>query len=113
VYLAYRFDSNKSLTQMSFRQINRATIAQYAEEERTQMVRRAVLGKRRLRALLKVLENEEISPVKNVVRLREELGEIHQTMAFEKCVTMGQLTQAHIHHMLEKVDFSDHRKRPF
>jgi hypothetical protein len=113
VYLAYRFDSNKSLTRMSFRQINRATIAQYAEEERTQMVRRAVLGKRRLRALLKVLENEEISPVENVVRLREELGEIHQTMAFEKCVTMGQLTQAHIHHMLEKVDFSDHRKRPF
>ena len=111
VYMAYHNNSNKELTRMSFREINRATIAQYAEEERTQMVRRAVLGKRRLKALLKVMENEELSPIGNVYRLREELGQIHQTMKFEKCTTMGQLTQAHIQHMLENDNFSYHRKR--
>ena len=111
VYMAYHCDSNKNLTRMSFRQINRATIAQYAEEERTQMIRRAVIGKRRLKALLKVMENEELSPIENVYRLREELGEIHQTRIFEKCETMGQLTQVHIRHILENADFTYHNRK--
>ena len=110
IYMAYRFSSNNAVTRMSFREMNRTTIAQYAEEERIQMVQRAVLGKRRLRALLKVMSREELAPVENVVRLREELGEVHQTMEFEQCKTMGQLTQAHIKYMLESDDFS-YKKR--
>lgn len=110
VYLAYRFGSNNAVTRMSFREMNRATIAQYAEEERQQMVQRAVLAKRRLRAVLKLMAHEEISPVENVIKLREELGEIHQTNIFDPCQTMGQLTQAHIGYMLENPNFS-YRKR--
>jgi len=106
VYLAYRFGSNNLVTRLSFREMNRATIAQYAEEERVQMVQRAVLGKRRLRAILKVMAREELAPSENVIGLREDLGEIHQTMVFEKCSTMGQLTEAHIQYMLENPDFS-------
>ena len=34
-YIAYRYDSNKAVTRLSFRHMNRETIAQYAEEERT------------------------------------------------------------------------------
>lgn len=110
VYLAYRFGSNNAVTRMSFREMNRATIAQYAEEERQQMVQRAVLAKRRLRAVLKVMAHEEISPSENVVGLRQDLGDLHETREFDKCQTMGQLTQAHIQYMLENPNFS-YRKR--
>lgn len=111
IYMAYHFPSNKAITHMSFRNMNRATIAQYAEEERIQMSQRAVLGKRRLRALLKVMSREELSPTEHVVQLRQDLGEVHQTMAFEKCTNMGELTQAHIWHMLENPNFSYSRRR--
>ena len=106
IYMAYHFDSNKDVTRLSFREMNRKTIAQYAEEERTQMARRAQAEKNRLQALLNIMTRETLSPPEHVIQLREELGKIHETKEFEKCITMGELTGAHIRFMLSQRDFS-------
>ncbi|MGB0775177.1 MAG: hypothetical protein ACPG32_02305 [Akkermansiaceae bacterium] len=111
IYMAYHFDSNRDVTRLSFREMNRKTIAQYAEEERTQMARRAMAERRRLRALLTTMEREQLSPPEHVLTLREDLGKIHGTSAFDECTTMGELTRAHITYMLDNPDFSYRGKR--
>lgn len=110
-YMAYHFDSNKEVTRLSFREMNRETIAQYAEEERTQMARRARAEKARLQALLRTMAREDLAPKAHVERLRQGLGRVHQTDVFEGCETMGALTKAHIEYMLYNKDFSYKRKR--
>ena len=80
-YMAYHFDSNKDVTRLSFREMNRKTIAQYAEEERTQMKRRASVEQRRLQALLTSMAREELAPPEHTIRLRQELGKIHETVS--------------------------------
>ncbi|MBT7959769.1 MAG: hypothetical protein HN759_10590 [Akkermansiaceae bacterium] len=113
IYMAYRFSSNRDVTRLSFREMNRTTIAQYAEEERTQMARRARAEKRRLQALLASMAREELSPQKHVSQLREELMRIHETDRFSECETMGELTKAHIEYMLYEPDFTYRGKRTF
>lgn len=110
-YMAYHFDSNKDVTRLSFREMNRKTIAQYAEEERTQMARRAQVEKRRLQALLTSMARDELAPPEHVLELREDLGKIHDTTAFDQCKTMGELTRAHIEFMLGSRSFSYAKRR--
>ncbi len=100
VYLSYHFDSNKPVTYLSFRQLNRATIAQYAAEERSQMARRANAELRRLKGLLAIMRRDETSPKEHVVELATALDKMHKTDLFKQCKTMGQLTEAHIEFML-------------
>ncbi len=100
VYLSYHFDSNKPVTSLSFRQLNRATIAQYAAEERSQMARRANVELRRLRGLLSIMKRDETSPEENVQELATALDKMHKTTTFIQCKTMGELTAAHIEFML-------------
>jgi len=110
-YMAYHFDSNKVVTRMSFREMNRHTIAQYAEEERTQMARRARAERARLQALLRTMEREDLAPMENIIRLRNGLNRIHSTDQFTECETMGALTKKHIDLMLFNPDFSYHAGR--
>lgn len=110
-YMAYHFDSNKEVTRLSFREMNRETIAQYAEEERTQMKRRASVEQRRLQALLTTMAREELAPAEHVAQLGGDLGRIHDTGAFRNCITMGELTRAHIEFMLDAKSFSYAKRR--
>jgi len=104
-YMAYHFDSNKVVRRLSFREMHRQTIAQYAEEERTQMARRARAERARLQALLRTMEREDLAPMENIIRLRNGLNRIHKSDIFTECETMGALTKKHIEHMLFNPDF--------
>jgi len=101
IYLSYNFASNRNITRMSFKSLNRHTISQYAEEERSQMARRARVEIRRLTGLLRIMRKEELSPSHHVVGLREDLNDMHGTKLFSNCDTMGKLTAAHIQYMLD------------
>lgn len=101
VYLAYNFSSNKTVTKLSLRSLNRKTVKQYAEEERSQMARRASSEHRRLSALLSTMKRERIAPESHVKQLGLDLDILHATKDFSKCKTMGDLTAAHIRYMLE------------
>ena len=65
------------------------------------MARRAVVENRRLTGLLRIMRKEELSPQTHVVRLREDINDMHNTKVFSKCSTMGELTAAHIQYMLD------------
>ena len=103
VYLAYNFRSNRPVSGLSLKTLNRATVRQYAEEERSQMSRRASSEHRRLTALLSTMKREKIAPPEHVTALGANLDKLHGTKDFSKCRTMGELTAAHIRYMLDLV----------
>ncbi|GAA5478676.1 hypothetical protein Hhel01_02176 [Haloferula helveola] len=100
-YLAYRFRSNRTVTKLAFDVLNRATIEQYVAEEHAQMTRRAKVESLRLKALLGVMQREELAPRAHVRRLAADLAKYHHTDIFRDCTTMGELTAAHVSHMLD------------
>ncbi|MFC5050973.1 hypothetical protein ACFPK9_10135 [Rubritalea spongiae] len=104
VYLSYNFRSNRKITKLSFSCLNRQTISQYAEEERSQMARRAASEHRRLSAVLSMMKRSEICPIEHVAQLGGELDRMHKTSKFSKLKTMGELTAEHICHVLEMPD---------
>jgi len=101
IYLAYHFASNRKITKLSFKSLNKETIKQYAEEERSQMSRRASSESGRLSALLSTMKREILAPDEHVIKLGQELDRLHKTEYFTKYKTMGELTSAHIKYMLE------------
>ena len=104
VYLSYNFRSNRKITKLSFASLNRQTISQYAEEERSQMARRAASEHRRLSALLSIMKRSQICPEEHVRKLGKELDRMHQTKKFSKFTSMGAITAEHIRHMLDMPD---------
>ncbi|MEM1084028.1 MAG: hypothetical protein AAGI48_07870 [Verrucomicrobiota bacterium] len=100
-YLAYRFDSNKAVTRLAFQSLNRKTIEQYVQEEHAQMARRAKVESTRLKALLGIMQREELAPREHVRRLASDLAKYHHDDVYRGCNTMGELTATHIKHMLE------------
>jgi hypothetical protein len=100
IYLAYRFDSNRSITRLAFEVLNRKTIDQYVAEEHNQMARRAKVETRRLKALLGIMRRDEIAPVPNALSLARDLDRMHATSGFGDCKNMGELTAAHVTLML-------------
>jgi hypothetical protein len=101
IYHSYNFRSNRKITRLSFKRLNRRTISQYAEEERSQMSNRASAESRRLRGLLRIMRKEKLAPRENIARLAKELNQIHKTDIFTDCDTMGMLTEKHIYYMLK------------
>ncbi|BCU76610.1 hypothetical protein [Luteolibacter sp. LG18] len=100
IYLAYRFDSNRSITKLAFEVLNRKTIDQYVAEEHAQMARRAKVEASRLKALLGIMRREELAPRSHVGTLARDLDKMHQTSGFGDCKTMGELTAAHVSMMV-------------
>ena len=101
VYLAFRFNSNRKVTRLAFEVLNRKSIDQYVAEEHAQMTRRAKVESLRLKALLGIMRKEELAPREHVAFLAADLAKYHHTDIFRDCQTMGELTAAHISHMLE------------
>ncbi|MFK7850960.1 MAG: hypothetical protein AB8D78_08275 [Akkermansiaceae bacterium] len=100
IYLAYRFNSNRPITRVAFKALNRKTIDQYANEEHAQMARRAKVESLRLRALLGIMRKEQIAPEAHVRKLALDLDHMHGTNDFKDCTSMGELTAKHISLML-------------
>ena len=95
-YLAYRFDSNRTITKLAFEVLNRRTIDQYVAEEHAQMARRAKVEAGRLKALLGIMRRDELAPASHVTTLARDLDKMHGTVGFGDCTTMGELTAAHV-----------------
>jgi hypothetical protein len=100
-YLAYHFDSNRAITRLAFRSLNRKTIEQYVEEERAQMARRARVERIRISSLLSVLKKDTVSPESHVGTLRSDLEKYFPDEDLSHCHTMGQLTAHHLELMLK------------
>lgn len=99
-YLAFKFKSNRAITRLALDSLNRKSIDQYVAEEHAQMARRAKVESSRLRALLGIMQREELAPRTHVKSLATALNRIHGANHFTDCESMGELTAKHISSML-------------
>lgn len=102
VYLSQFFVENTPVVQLCSKHLNYPTIQQYQHEERTLIQRRAQIARVRLEALLTCMREDECSTPEKVAELREGLGSLHETDAFQGCHSMGELVSKHIEVVLAK-----------
>ena len=88
LYLPQFFKENAALVELVKQHINQEVIKQYQSEERTLIARRIIASRDQLKALLDVMEKDEISPSEKTDQLIEELSKHYET-DFSKCKSMG------------------------
>jgi hypothetical protein len=90
LYLPQFFKENKELVDLVKLHINQEVIKQYQSEERTLIARRILSSRQQLRALLEVMEQDEIAPQEKTDQLVAELSK-HYEADFSDCKSMGQI----------------------
>lgn len=101
-YLPQFFKENNPIIMMGIKHIGPAVVRQYQLEERAMIGARIKAGNRRVRDLLKIITEDEVSTPEKTRQLRRELNEHHKTSRFGRCNTMGDVLQAHLRLALEK-----------
>ncbi|MBC6993727.1 hypothetical protein QWY85_13875 [Neolewinella lacunae] len=101
-YLPQFFKENNPIVFLGIELMDAKAVRQYQLEERALIGTRIKVGNRRVRDLLKIISEDEISTPEKTRQLREELNEHHGTHRFSKCKRMGEVLQAHLRLALEK-----------
>ena len=100
MYLPQFFKDNGEVVAMCARHIKPETLRQYQAEERALMARRARADRHRLRDLLEAMRRHHLAPPEKVARLKAELNRFHQTTAFDRCDSMGDVVRQNLWQML-------------
>jgi hypothetical protein len=107
VYRAHRFPDNKPVDDLVREHLDRKSILQYRGEERSQMARRAKAERSRFTALFRIMCRDTLAPEDHFVRLRNALAKRYEgragSGAFDKCLTMGDLTATHFSLVMDEV----------
>lgn len=101
-YLTQFFAENRAVVQLCTELLNYPTMQQYQNEERTLIARRVKVAQRRLEALFECMRTDEISTPEKTAQLAEELGEFHESTAFQSCRTMGDVVLVNLQVCIEK-----------
>ncbi len=99
-YLPHYFKENNPLVMLGIKHMDKKTMRQYQEEERSLINSRAKLVHYRLLDLMTVMKTDLISPDKKVVQLAGELSDYHNHPSFRLCKTMGELVEAQLNYYL-------------
>jgi hypothetical protein len=97
IYLPQFFKENQLVVQMCGECLNVPTMSQYQDEERSLIARRFLSEQTRLKALFSCMKSNPAEPKDKVDTLKHELGEYHKSAAFNKCASMGDVVEMHIH----------------
>lgn len=103
VYLPQFFKDNYPVVELCTGLLNYETMVQYQDEERALISRRANTSPYRLNNLKVCMCEDEIAIPEKVTQLARELAKYHGEPAFLECKTMGEITFAHIEHLLSRV----------
>jgi hypothetical protein len=101
-YLPQYFKENHPIINLGIQHIGPAAVRQYQLEERAMIGARIKVGNRRVRDLLKIISEDEVSFSEKTQQLKKELNAHHQTKLFSRCKSMGDVLQAQLRLSLEK-----------
>ncbi|WP_224489382.1 hypothetical protein [Robertkochia flava] len=93
VYKPQFFKENYSMVKMVEEKLKPASIEQYRKEERSVIAKRIITSKKRLRALMRCMIKDRISPPDHLEELKMQLYEYTLDMKFKRCRTMGQVVR--------------------
>ncbi len=99
-YLPHFIKENNKIVMMGINLVDKKTMRQYQEEERSLIRNRVRLISYRLKDLLDVMRIQEIAPAAKVAQLAKDLALHHNSSHFLECTSMGSLVQAHLNTIL-------------
>ena len=102
LYLPQFFKENRPLVEMTLSLLNKESIEQYQQEERTIMAFRVASTRYRIMELLNIMTNDIISTPEKTYRLKYELAEVYKNNYFTKCYSMGQIVKLNLKQTLRK-----------
>jgi hypothetical protein len=102
LYLPQFFKENNTLVELTLKHLNKDSIEQYQTEEKTMMAFRVVSSRYRLMELLNIMSKDNLSSPEKLAQLKNELNEYMNTVAFNKCKSMGQVVKTHLKQTLQK-----------
>lgn len=96
LYLPQFFKENYPLVKLVQEYLTLENVEQYQKEERVLIARRSKAARKRLDALLTIMERDVISVPEKVRQLREEVAEHYKDDAYLKCESMGAIVRRSI-----------------
>ena len=102
LYLPQFFKENYQFVQLAQNLLDANSIKQYQAEERTMMTFRLVSSRYRVKELLDIMTEDEISKDEKISQLKNELAQHFNQLLYFKARTMGQLVKIHLKQTLRK-----------
>lgn len=102
MYLPQYFKENKPFVDAVLEHLNKESIEQYQAEERTMITIRLVSSRYRVKDLIDIMHDDDISKPEKVVQLQHELAEYFHQPLFLRCKTMGQIVKQQLKQTLRK-----------
>ncbi|MEX0275464.1 MAG: hypothetical protein AB3N16_13910 [Flavobacteriaceae bacterium] len=93
VYRPQFFKENNVMVQLVAEKLQNHSVEQYKVEERSIVAKRIISTEKRLRELVGISKTDTISTEKNVGRLRGEIYQFSNDMAFKNCRNMGEILE--------------------
>jgi len=103
VYLPQFFKDNLPVVELCTGLLNHETMAQYQDEERALIARRANTAPYRLNILKACMCDDTIALPEKIHQLAQDLADYHNDRSFLECKSMGELTFAHLETLLSSV----------
>ena len=102
LYLPQFFKENYAFVELCLNHLNKESIEQYQFEERTMITIRLASSRYRIKELLDIMTQDEISTENKTTQLKNELSVYLQSPAFLKCQSMGEVVKTHLKQTLRK-----------
>ena len=102
LYFPQFFKENFPFVQLCLSHLNNESIAQYQFEERTMITFRLVSSRYRIKELLDIMKDDEISTPEKMQQLIEELNNYHNTNHFSRCKSIGDIVKTNLKQTLRK-----------
>jgi hypothetical protein len=96
LYLPQYFKENNAIVNLCIKTLPENTVNQYRLEERTLIRGRAILARYRLKEIIDIMKEDEISFPNKIGQLKKELNAHHKTAKFKKCNSMGDLVRLNL-----------------
>ncbi|MBH2005159.1 MAG: hypothetical protein I8H66_10755 [Sphingobacteriia bacterium] len=103
LYLPQFFKENQPFVKIVMKHLNPKSIEQYQAEEKTMMTFRLVSSRYRIKELLDIMDDDDISKPEKINQLKEELAKHFRNNNYLKSRTMGQLLKTHLKQGLRKL----------
>tara|TARA_B100001057_G_scaffold146988_2_gene146960 strand:+ start:46369 stop:47436 length:1068 start_codon:yes stop_codon:yes gene_type:complete len=93
VYRPQFFKENKAMVDLVREKLKTDSIIQYKIEERSTISRRLIISEERMKLLLEIMKEDEISPKDNLDNLKNEIFKFTKENSFVKSKSMGELME--------------------
>ena len=102
LYRPQFFKENRAFVDAVVKYLDKDSIAQYQAEERTMMTFRLVSARYRVKELLDIMHDDDISQSEKINQLKIERADHFHELSYLRCRTMGQIVKTQLKQILRK-----------